>query len=159
LQRFASILLLFYAPSTFVQLATSFTPLHNLFMRAIVSLIVFAALAFGIYTYSLKKLPTTDNGTAATQAISLVGVRSDLLQIAAAERDSLALNGHCSTVEELISSGSLTLAKPGRDGYTYDVSCSGGDFEVVAQHPDAPQGSSIRYPTLSVDANMDVKSN
>jgi hypothetical protein len=155
----ANSLLLLSASCTFVQLATLSAYAHNLSMRAIASLIAFAVLAFAIYTYSIKKLPTIDKGTAATQAISLVGVRSDLLQIAAAERDSLALNGHCSTIDEMISSGSLTISKAGRDGYSYDVSCHGGEFDVTAEHPSAPPGSSIRYPSVSVDSNMEVKSN
>jgi hypothetical protein len=129
-------------------------------MRSLAALLVVVALGFGIYEFYLKKMPTTDSGTAATQAISLTGVRSDLLQIAQAERGSVATNGHCSSLDELISSGSLTLSKPERDGYTYQVTCSDGtDFQVVAQHAPAPQGSPIRYPTISIDSNMEVKSN
>ena len=128
-------------------------------MRPLAALLVVVALAFGIYEFYLKKMPATDSGTAPTQAISLTGVRSDLLQIAQAERGSVATNGHCSSLEDLLSSGSLTMAKPERDGYTYQVSCSGADFQVVAQHAPAPEGSPIRYPTLSIDSNMEIKSN
>ena len=127
-------------------------------MRSIAALLVVVALGFGIYEIYLKKMPTTDSGTAPTQAISLTGVRSDLLQIAQAERGSIATNGHCASLDELISSGSLTLAKPERDGYTYQVSCSDAEFQVIAQHPPAPEGSPIRYPTLSIDSNMQIKS-
>jgi hypothetical protein len=52
---------------------------HNFSMRVLALLLVFAGIAFGIYEYSLKKMPTTDPGTAPTQAISLTGVRGDLL--------------------------------------------------------------------------------
>jgi hypothetical protein len=128
-------------------------------MRSLAALLVVVALSFGIYEFYLKKMPATDSGTAPTQAISLTGVRSDLLQIAQAERGSVATNGHCSSLDELISSGSLTLAKPERDGYTYQVSCSGGEFQVIAQHAPAPEGSPIRYPTISIDSNMEIKSN
>lgn len=127
-------------------------------MRALAALLVVVALGFGIYEIYLKKMPATDSGTAPTQAISLTGVRSDLLQIAQAERGSIATNGHCSSLDELLSSGSLTLAKPERDGYTYQVTCSDAEFHVVAQHPHAPEGSPIRYPTLSIDSNMQISS-
>jgi hypothetical protein len=127
-------------------------------MRALASLLVVAALLFGVYEYYLKKMPTTDSGTAPTQAISLTGVRSDLLQIAQAERGSVATNGHCSSIEELISSGSLSMSKPERDGYTYQVSCSDAQFQVIAQHLPAPEGSPIRYPTLTIDSNMEIQS-
>ena len=126
-------------------------------MRALAGLLAFVALAFGIYYFYLKKLPSTDEGTAATQAISLTGVRSDLLQIAQAERANIALNGKCASLDELISSGALTMNKKERDGYTYDVSCTASDFQVVAEHPAALAGSGIRYPELAVDGTMQVR--
>jgi hypothetical protein len=126
-------------------------------MRALAGLLAFVALAFGIYYFYLKRLPTTDEGTAATQAISLTGVRSDLLQIAQAERANIALNGKCESLDELISSGALTMNKKERDGYTYDVSCSTSNFQVIAEHPAALAGSGIRYPKLAIDGTMQVR--
>jgi len=127
-------------------------------MRSIAVLLVLAILAVGIYFY-FKKMPITDSGTAPTQAISLTGVRADLLQLALAERASIASSGHCSSVDDLLSSGSLSMTKPERDGYTYQVTCSGAEFQITAQHPPPPEGSPIRYPTLSIDSNMGIKSN
>jgi hypothetical protein len=69
-------------------------PSQNHFMRALASLLALAGIACAIYFYSLKKLPVSDQGTAPTQAISLTGVRMDLLQIAQAERSFIAQNGH-----------------------------------------------------------------
>jgi len=127
-------------------------------MRALALVLVAALILFGVYEFYLKKMPTTDEGTAPTQAINLTGVRMDLLQIAQAERGNLALNGKCVSLEELISSGALSMANPGRDGYTYEVSCSSGaDFQVVARHAPAPEGSPIRYPTLAIDSSMQVR--
>jgi hypothetical protein len=99
----------------------------------------------------------TDEGTAPTQAISLTGVRGDLLQIAQAERGYIAQNGHCTPLGELISSNSLAMSRLERDGYTYSVECSGGDFSVTARHAPAAAGSPIRYPTLAIDQNMSVR--
>lgn len=126
-------------------------------MRSLVSLLVVAILAVGIYVMYLKKMPSTDEGTAATQAISLVGVRSDLLQIAQAERTNMALNGRCLSLDELISSRALSMSRSQRDGYSYEVNCAGTDFQVVAQHPPAPQGSPVRYPTLTIDSTMKIQ--
>ena len=125
-------------------------------MRVLAGLLVAAALLFGVYQYYLKSLPVSDQGTAATQAISLTGVRSDLLQIAQAERAYIALNGNCVTLEELISSNSLTMKRTERDGYSYSISCSAQDFTVGARHAPAPTGSPIRYPNLAIDQNMQV---
>jgi hypothetical protein len=127
------------------------------FMRSLASLLVVAILAVGIYVFYLKKMPTTDEGTAPTQAISLTGVRSDLLQIAQAERAYIALNSRCVALDELISSGSLSMHRTERDGYTYQISCSGTEFQVVAQHPPAPQASPIRYPALTIDSSMKIQ--
>lgn len=130
---------------------------ENSRMRALAGLLAFVAVAFGIYYFYLKKMPTTDEGTAATQAISLTGVRSDLLQIAQAERGNIALNSKCIALDELISSGTLTISRKERDGYTYQVNCTGSDFEVVAEHPAAAQGSGIRYPKLAIDGTMTIR--
>jgi hypothetical protein len=125
-------------------------------MRALASILVVAAILFGVYEYYLRKMPVTDEGTASTQAISLTGVRTDLMQIAQAERGYIALNSHCGAFDELISSNTLTITKPERDGYSYSIECSGTDFTVFARHVAAPPGSSIRYPNLSIDQNLRV---
>jgi hypothetical protein len=126
-------------------------------MRALAGLLVAAALAFGVYYFYMKKMPRTEEGTAPTQAISLTGVRSDLLQIAQAERADMALNSKCVPLDELISSGSLAVSRRERDGYTYTVNCTGSDFEVVAENPAAATGTEIRYPKLVIDATMQVR--
>jgi hypothetical protein len=125
-------------------------------MRALVAILVAAAVVFCVYHYYFKKMPTSDEGTAPTQAISLTGVRTDLLQIAQAERAYIALNGQCASLELLTSSNSLALSRPERDGYTYSIDCSGGDFSATARHAPAPAGSPIRYPTLAIDQSMQV---
>jgi hypothetical protein len=125
-------------------------------MRGLAVILVAAAVLFGVYHYYFKKMPTTDEGTAPTQAISLTGVRSDLLQIAQAERGYIALNGHCASLDQLISTNSLSVPRTGRDGYTYAVECSGGEFTASARHLPAPEGSPIRYPNLAIDARMQI---
>jgi hypothetical protein len=127
-------------------------------MRALALLLVTVLILFGVYQFYLKKMPTTDAGTATTQAINLTGVRMDLLQIAQAERGNVTLNSNCASLDELISSASLSMSRTGREGYTYEVNCKGGtEFQVVARHAPAPEGSPIRYPTLAVDSAMQVQ--
>lgn len=120
-------------------------------------LLVAVGIGWAIYQYYLKQMPTSDPGTAATQAINLTGVRSDLLQIAQAERSTFALNGKCASLEELISTNAMRMDRTGRGGYTYTINCSGMDFQVVAEHPPAPEGSGIRYPKLGIDTTMQVR--
>jgi hypothetical protein len=126
-------------------------------MRAFALILVAAAIMGGIYFYYVKKMPTSDAGTAPTQAISLTGVRMDLAQIAQAERTYVASNGHCVNLDELSSSGTMNLARAERDGYSYEVRCGeGNDFSVIASHAPAPPDSPIRYPALTIDQNMHV---
>ncbi len=127
-------------------------------MGKLVGILVFVAVAFGIYYFAFKKMPSTDPGTAPTQAINLTGVRSDLLKIAQAERSNMALSSHCVEINELISNGSLTMSRPEREGYSYEIRCNGdsGEFAVTARHAPAPEGSPIRYPILATDQNMQV---
>jgi hypothetical protein len=125
-------------------------------MRVLALLLVSSALLLGAYVFYLKKLPTTDSGVAATQAISLTGVRSDLLQIAQAERAYVASNGSCASLADLISSNMLAMTRSERDGYSYSVECSGAEFNALARRAPAPTGSPIRYPNLAVDQNMRV---
>jgi hypothetical protein len=126
-------------------------------MRALASILVVAAILFGVYEYYLRKMPVADEGTASTQDISMTGVRTDLMQIAQAERGYIALNSHCGTFDELISSNALTMTKPEREGYSYSIECSGTDFAVIARQVAAPPGSPIRYPNLAIDQNLQVR--
>jgi hypothetical protein len=125
-------------------------------MRVLAMLLVAAGLLFGVYQYYLKKMPTTDQGTASTQAISLTGVRADLLQIAQAERAYIASNSQCGSLDELMSSKWLSMARTERDGYSYTVDCSGSAFSATARHAPAPEGSPVRYPNLAIDQTMEV---
>lgn len=125
-------------------------------MRALATVLVAAGFLFAVYHFYLKKMPTTDEGTSSTQAITLTGVRSDLLQIAQAERSYIVLNGHCASLNELVSSNALSLSRPGRDGYSYSVDCAGSDFTVTGRHAPASADSPIRYPNLAIDQTMQL---
>jgi hypothetical protein len=133
---------------------------NNSCMRSLAGLagvLVGVALIFVVYHFYLKAVPTTDSGTATTQAISLTGVRTDLLQIADAEHGYIATNGHCVSLPELISSNSISMTRTEREGYSYSIECNGGDFTATARHLPAPAGSPIRYPNLAIDSGMQVR--
>ena len=122
-------------------------------MRVLALLMVFSAL-FGAYVFYLKKLSIIELRRFITQETAASGVRRDLLQIAEAERANIATNGDCLSPEDLVSSNMLTMTRNERDGYVYSVKCSGLQFSVIARHAPAPTGSSVRYPVLAVDQNM-----
>jgi len=114
-------------------------------------------IAGGIWYFYTKQMPTTDPGKAPTQSINLTCVRIDLVQMAQAERSYVASNGHCGSLNDLSSSGTVNLSRTERDGYSYEVKCGdGADFSIVAHHAPAPPDSPIRYPILAVDQHLQV---
>lgn len=126
-------------------------------MRALASIVVALLFVGGIYYFYVKRMPTAAEGTSSTQAISLTGVQTDLLQIAQGERTYLTANGRCASLDELISSGTVSMARLDRDGYTYTIECSGEEFTVTARHAPAPGGSTVRYPALQADQALQVR--
>src|ERR1700722_11472144 len=121
--------------------------------------LLFAALiGLGIYYYFLKQAAPAP-GQVVTQAISTTGVEMDLNAIAQAERMYFTQNGSYGDLGQLPSSGSLTMARSGRDGYAYSIETSGNGFSVTARHPDIPASSGVaplHYPTISVDQSMQI---
>jgi hypothetical protein len=121
--------------------------------------LLFAALiGIGIYYYYLKQA-APGPGMVATQAITTTGVEMDLNAIAQAERTYFAQNGSYAGLDQLTSSGALTMARSGRDGYTYSIETSGSGFTVSARHPDSPPVNGtvpLHYPALSIDQTMQM---
>jgi hypothetical protein len=122
---------------------------------SLVSLLLVLAIAFGIYYVYFKG--STDSSQAVmhpAETISLTGVKNDLIAIAQAERIYNAQNGSYGSLEQLTSSGSLSTAQTGRDGYTYSIETSASGFTVTARCPVAP--GALEYPTLSIDQTMEI---
>jgi hypothetical protein len=118
----------------------------------ILGLLVVALIALLVYKFYFSKTASTGTGTP-LQTIDVVGVKGDLLGIAQAERTYQAEHGSYTSLDELTSSGSLTMTKSGRDGYTYEVQSSTSEFHVIAHCPTATQPGCTNY---SVDQTMEV---
>jgi hypothetical protein len=125
--------------------------------RGFVGLLLALVIVGGVYYYYLRRLPPAAKEERLAQAITSTGVQSDLLKIAQTERQFMPLNGHCASLDELLSSGLLSMARPERDGYTYSIACSGAGFTVTARHAPADDPAGVRYPTLSVDETLQVR--
>jgi hypothetical protein len=113
-------------------------------------------LAVGMYFYSRQvPSPSAAAGTNAPQAtINITGVRNDLMSIAAAERRYLASEGKYVSLDELISSNYITVARQ-RPPYSYAVQIGAGGFRVVATR--SGEGASGMPAQLSVDENMEFQ--
>ena len=112
------------------------------------------ALAIGMYIYS-RQIQSTSATTGVSNpkaAINITGVRADLMSIAQAERGNFALEGKYASLDELISSHSVTVSRQ-RPPYTYAVEVGGNSFRVIATR--SQDDNSGAPAQLSVDENMD----
>jgi|SRR5580704_9625747 hypothetical protein len=129
-------------------------------MRAVfgfLSLLLSVAIGLGIYYMYLKQATPSTPGSVATQAISTTGVEMDLNAIAQAERGYYAQNGSYGTLDQLTTSGALTMTRTGRDGYAYTVEAAAGGFNATAKwSPETPAQQALRYPTITVDQTFQV---
>lgn len=114
---------------------------------------IILGMAAGIYFYSRQAQVSSAAAGANNPkaAINITGVRTDLLTIAQAERGYFALEGKYASLDELISTKSLSVARQ-RPPYSYDVETSGSGFRVVATR--SGEDDSGAPAQLTVDENM-----
>ena len=129
-------------------------------MTGVISLLVTAVLGVGMYLYFLKQAAPAP-GMVATQDISIVGVKNDLIAIAQAERIYFAQNDSYTDLATLASSGTMNITRTSRDGYTYSVEPSQTGFTATATYtaplPEMPAGvAPPHFPTFTVDQTMEV---
>jgi len=124
-------------------------------MRALVGLILAVVVGFLVYRFYLAPVQPGGPATAATQSITLTGVKNDLNAIAQAERLYLAQYNTYATLDELESKGLLRIVPRGREGYTYDVQVGGNTFTVTARHTGDTGG--VHWPTLVIDQTMNIR--
>ena len=124
-------------------------------MRAVLgvaAILVAAAVTLFIYKNSLTQSQAAGAATP-QQTIDVVGVKNDLLAIAQAERAYQVEHGSVGSLDELVSSGAMSMKKSGRGGYTYGVEAAGDGFRVTAQCPSGLAGCS----NYVVDQTMEVR--
>ncbi len=90
----------------------------------IIVLLVGAVVGLFVYRTYLTQSQATGAATPA-QTINIVGVKNDLVSIAQAERAYQAEHSSIASLDELVSSGEMSMKKSGRDGYTYEIEPSG----------------------------------
>jgi len=117
---------------------------------------VVIVMAIGLYIYS-KQVQSTSAAAGASSpqaAINITGVRNDLLSIASAERRYFATEGKYASLDDMIASNYITVARQ-RPPYTYEVQISSSGFRVVATRTgNSPAGTPAQ---LSVDENMEFQ--
>lgn len=120
------------------------------FLRFAMLLIVLGA---GAYIYMRQAQSATAGGADNPQGtVDIVGVKHDLVAIVRAERVHSALHGGYGSIDELRSSGDLTMDRNSRGPYNYSVDISGSNFRVTATNS-GPAGSMAPH-VISVDQSM-----
>ena len=124
--------------------------------RAFSFVALLAVLVVGAWFYMRQAQSTMAGGTSnPTATVDLMGVRSDLLAMAQAERSHAALDGGFVSLEELRSHGDLTMTRERRGPYTYSVEVSEGNFRIMATYS-GPEGSGMPK-SLSIDQTMQIR--
>jgi hypothetical protein len=124
-------------------------------MRSMIGLLIVAVIGVLTYKYYFSHMEAAGTGTATPlQTIDMVGVKNDLLSIAQAERMYLTDHSSYASLDELVSSGALTMKKTGRDGYTYDAQPSDSTFRVIAHCPAATNPGCTSFV---IDQTMEIQ--
>jgi hypothetical protein len=119
---------------------------------SMISILVVAVIGLLVYKFYFTQSQSTGTLTPA-QTINVVGVKNDLLAIAQAERNYQAEHSSIASLDELVSSGEMSIKKTGRDGYTYDIESSAEGFRVTARCSAAAAGCT----NYAVDQSMEVR--
>ena len=121
-------------------------------MRSLIGLILTLLIVFGTYKLFFAQLQSTGSA-APTRTVDVAGVKNDLVSIAQSERIYQAEHSAYGSLDQLTSSGAMSMAKTGRDGYTYDVDASATSFRVVAHCPAAANPGCSNY---AIDSSMTI---
>ena len=86
------------------------------------------------------------------ETINVVGVKSDLLAIAQAERVYLASHGSYASMDELQQEGSLSFSGVDRRGYNFTAEIDDGQHFKITGRPSDP--AKATWPTVTIDDTM-----
>jgi len=92
--------------------------------------------------------------TTPRQTIDVVGVKNDLVAMGQAERLYQAEHGSYASLDDLVSSGAMSIKKTGRGGYTYEAETSADSFRVTAHCPSDTAPGCASY---AIDQTMEVQ--
>jgi hypothetical protein len=123
-------------------------------MRSLIGLVITLLIVFVSYKLFFAQLQATGSAQP-TRTVDVVGVKNDLLSIAQAERVYQAEHSSYATLDQLTSSGALSMTKSGREGYSYSAEPSANSFRVVANCSAATTPGCVNY---SIDETMEVRS-
>ena len=117
-------------------------------------IMLMAVIGAGAYIYMRQAQSATVDGAGSPQGtVDIVGVKRDLMVIARAERMHSGMGGKYVSLDELRSSGDLSMDRSSRGPYTYSVDVSDTGFRVTATNsgPSSPLAAHI------ISVNQDLE--
>ena len=122
----------------------------------LVALLVGALGGLFLYRAYLTQPPAVagESAPAATpaQTVNIIGVKSDLLSIAEAERAYQAEHSSIASLDELEAGGQISMKTSGREGFKYEIEPVGEGFHVIARCT-PPIATCTNYV---IDQNMEI---
>jgi hypothetical protein len=117
-------------------------------------------LGIGAYIYMRQAQSVTPGGGASGTAtprstIDVLGVKNDLIALASAERRHFASEGKYVSIDELRSSGDISMPSNHRGPYSYDAETTDTSFRITATYSGPADPNVPR--SLSIDETMQVK--
>lgn len=123
-------------------------------LGSVLGLLVVVLIVGLTYKIWFQKSVSVDGAATPTQTVDVVGVKNDLLAIAQAERVYQAQHESYASMDDLVSSQTMSMRKSGRDGYAYEVSTSADSFQVVAH---CPAQTNPGCTSFSIDQTMEIR--
>ncbi len=120
-----------------------------------IGLLVVALIGVLTYKFYFSNMDAAGTSTATPmETIDAVGVKNDLLGIAQAESTYQVEHNTYTSLDELVSSGAMTMKKTSRDGYVYEVQPSETSFTAIAHCPAATKPGCA---SLEIDQTMQIR--
>lgn len=119
-----------------------------------ISIIIVMGVGMYIYSKQLQSSSAPAGANNPQAAVNITGVKNDLVAIAQAERRYFASEGKYTSLDDLISSNYISVARQ-RPPYSYEVETSSSGFRVIATR--SGDNASGTPSQMSVDENMEFQ--
>jgi hypothetical protein len=124
--------------------------------RAVGFIAVLLVVVVGAWYYLKTTQSASPAGTSnPTATINLAGVKNDLVTLANAERRHFASEGKYVSIDELRSSGDISMPSNSRGPYSYSADVTATGFRITATCSGACAGLPASF---SIDETMQISS-
>lgn len=121
-----------------------------------VGLLIVVVIGWMVYQRQIQGVSSGAEGAqgAPRATIDLAGVKNDLVALGNAERRAMASSGKYKSLEELRSSGDVSMTSNSRGPYSYAAEIGESTFRITATRGGAAAGGPA---LISIDETMAIK--